>query len=104
MLLSYRAVQYYWLTNILQYFLFPIRIAITFFRIAIPIVFYPLFPLISNLFKYNIFSLEIHWIFNENLILQQLSFKIYFTESKHMTVWLYIEIRVCERPKTESET
>ena len=40
------------------------------------------------------------------MFLQQLSFKIYFIESKHVTctVWLYIEIRVCERPKTESET
>ena len=77
----------------------------TFFHIAIRIAFYPLFPLISNLFKFNIF-LQKFIVINENLFLQQLSVKIYFIESKHMTCtgWLYIEIRVCERPKTQSET
>ena len=32
----------------------------TFFRIALCIVFYPVFPLISNLSKFNTLSLEIH--------------------------------------------
>ena len=80
-------MQYYWFTNILQYFGFQYVYCNTSFRIAIRIVFYPLFPLIWNLFEFNIFSLEIDckFVIYENLFLQQLSFEIYFIESKHMT-------------------
>ena len=54
-----RTVQYYWFTNILQYFGFQYVLQYV-FPYCNNIVFYPLFPLILNLFELNIFSLEIH--------------------------------------------
>ena len=49
-----RAVQYYSVTNILQYFGFQYVLQYV-FPYCNNIVFYPLFPLISNLFELNIF-------------------------------------------------
>ena len=96
----FRAVQYYWFTDILQYFGFQYVLQYVFPYCNTYCVVFLLFPTCSS----SIFFFRNQFIvINENLFLQQLSFKIYFIESKHMTftVWLYIELRVCERPKTE---